>query len=962
MKCPHCGYDKIQPTFNFCPKCKNSLKEQSQTKGVVEHNDDQTQEKGFINRAFSRWTYERAMADPYAYASWAYRNPNDNRAFLERWNREGNDLSIIRQAISEANRARYENPTTDRAEVDANIIDSTQRSSRRESNSTFVNEVNSNYTTNAASVVRNKAIWKLQPGELARHIAPDEWCYVSEHLEGLVIEEGTSAIIYVDGQEVAQMGSGMYVFDDKHAAAAEMEAERRRHEHQSSGGFFSRLASGIYRFFTGHKREEGSMQREERRRRVQQIISRLKKDTIIDVYLKSDRVFPAIFGSQYTGPMPHHDDIPQGYQPYNIQSRYLDLQVGVSMQMRISDFKQFIANYMAGRKSVSIADVVTSVDSAVFSILRYRLRDVEVSERGLDEVTFNMIAGHLRTNLPNLLHGVDVVAVLDITTENEQLKRFREVEAQLYCSEQEYDFLLRTNEFRNRIASEENDQKIREAQSEQDLRVRLDEINKDKLIHDDEMEQFVSLLMNQKVIREATNKADLDKAMLEIERNRLVSQDEFDIFTNDLEYRRFDRDQVSEQLRARSLTATVLNQMELNKKIDLREIEDNKEIRIAGLYAEDKISDVEWNIHRKERGRDAEDWDLEAAVYGRKYVLDRQKLIDNAEKRRLQNEVEAEAIKGDRQGKDYIRENILKDHTLYEGIKDDDYRRKIREREDDYQHKLREKEDKIKQIQSLIELEQNTKDREMHRNLEAQRVAVELELAQIKEQHEHDLNWLKEKNQTDIAKETIKADVDKTRIEAEKNMSADQLMSKNIGEMDADAQVKFAESFSHLNDVKLAEANAAQTKELYEKMLHMAEENNIRMDKINTNNTDVMKDIMMKVLESFTKMNVAQSGGQQSTVNSMLGAMQNFANTRFNDAKDMKEEYRGQMQHEQGRTDETQRQALNYTTHVKVSENTPNIVRGTSVNVHVNSHTCPSCGQPIEDNDISCCPICGRDL
>ena len=229
MKCPYCGYEKIQPNFNYCPKCKRSLKEQNETKQLevnIEHNP---QEKGFINRAFSRWTYERAMADPYAYASWAYRNPNDNRVFLERWNRDGNDLTTIRRAISEANRARQENPTTDRGEVDANIIDANQQSSRSLSNNSFVEVVNSDYTTDAAAVVRNKAIWKLQSGELARHIAPDEWCYISEHLEGLVIEEGTSAIIYIDGQEIAQMGSGMYVFDDKHIAAAELVAERRKH-------------------------------------------------------------------------------------------------------------------------------------------------------------------------------------------------------------------------------------------------------------------------------------------------------------------------------------------------------------------------------------------------------------------------------------------------------------------------------------------------------------------------------------------------------------------------------------------------------------------------------------------------------------------------------------------------------------------------------------------------------------
>ena len=920
MKCPYCGYDKIQPNFNFCPKCKRSLKEQNETKQVAEYRENHPQEKGFINRAFSRWTYERAMADPYGYASWAYRNPNDNRVFLERWNRDGNDLSIIRRAISEANRTRQENPTTDRSEVDANIIDSNQQSLRREFNNSFVETVNSDYTTNAAAVVRNKAIWKLQPGELARHIAPDEWCYITEHLGGLVIEEGTSAIIYVDGQEVAQMGSGMYVFDDKHAAAAELEAERRKHEHQ---GFFSRLADGIYRFFTGHKREESISQREERRRRVQQIMGRMKKDTIIDVYLKSDRVFPTIFGQQYLS------DSPDGYQPYIIQSRHLDLRVGVSMQMQIGDFKNFIANYFAGRKSVTITDIIKSVDSSVYSILKYRLREVEVSERGLDETTFNMIKNHLKQNLPNLLHGIIVVDVLDIATSNEQLARFRQVEEQLYCSEREYDFLQRTNEFRNRIASEENDQKIREAHSEQDLRVRLDEINKDNLLHTDEMEQFVSLLMNQKVIREASNKADLDKAMLEIQRNSLIAQEEFEIFSNDLVNRRFDREQVSDQLRARSLMATALQKIELDKTFALDYIK-----------AKDEVSDAEWEVFRKRKGREAEEWDLEAIVYGRQYVLTRQQLVDEAEKRRLKNDVITETIKGQQQLNDFERDEILKTHDASEKIK-----------EDKYQRQLREKEDELRILKEEIAISQSKLDHEATRALESLRAIKEMEMAELKEKHAHELE-----------KDKIDADVEKTRIDAEKAMSADQLLGKNIASMDSGAQKAFAESFSNLKEIELTKMNAAQQAELYQQMVKMANENGANIQNIASINATQQVEIMRQMMQAFKEMNISATGGQQNVVNSLVGTMQNFANTRFNDAKDIKEEYRTQMQHEQDRVDETLKQSLNYTTRVKVSENMPNMVGGTAVNVNVGTRTCPCCGEPIKDNVALCCPICGNDL
>ena len=599
------------------------------------------------------------------------------------------------------------------------------------------------------------------------------------------------------------------------------------------------------------------------------------------------------------------------------------------MQMQIGDFKEFIANYLSGRKSVTITDVVKSVDSSVYSILKYRLREVEVSERGLDEITFNTIKNHLKQNLPNLLHGVIIVDVLDIATSNEQLARFRQVEEQLYCSEREYDFLQRTNEFRNRIASEENDQKIREARSEQELRVRLDEVNKDNLLHDDEMEQFVSLLMNQKVIREASNKADLDKAMLEIQRNSLISQEEFDIFSSDLENRRFDRDQVSEQLRARSLTATVL----LKTEIDKME-------RVAKIKADDEISDEEWEATRKEKGREAEGWDLDAIIYGRKYVLERQQLIDEVEKRRIENEKKSAEIQGKILDDEYEE---AKARRIYEEEK--------RKKEDEYQRQLREKEDALKRLQQMLDMEQNVADRETRRKLEEERAKAELELTRLKEEHSYDLE-----------KEKIKAETEKAKIEAESKMTADQLLGRNIAQMDATAQAKFAESFSHLNELELTKMNAAEQAKLYQQMVDMAKENGTNIQKISSDNAAQQMEVMKQILAAFTQISMTQNANQQGFVNSMVGAIQSVAGGKVQDAEAMKEEYRAEKHHAEARLDETQKQSLNATTRVKVSENMPNIVGGTSVNVHVGATTCPICGQQIEDNDISCCPICGKDL
>lgn len=940
MKCPYCGYDKVQPNFNFCPKCKHPLTQQDRIENHSQQSHSQdapvghqaSQEKWWGSRLLHPWTYDKAINDLHGYVEWARRNPNDNRYYLDRWERAGENVDVIRQAIREELRARRENPTVDEVDREGYVIDASQQEARREANRNFVNEANAGYTTDAAAIVRNKAIWKLQAGELARHIAPDEWGYVTEHLEGIVIEEGTTAIVYVDGQEVAQMGSGMYVFDDKHAAAADLEAARRVNERER--GFFARIADGIYRLFTGHKREESAREREARHRRVQQIMGRMKKDTIVDVYLKSDRVFPAIFGQK------HSDESEDGYQPYVIQSRYLDLQVGVSMQMQIGDFKEFIANYMAGRKTVSIADVVRSADHSVYSILRYQLRDIEVSERGLDEGTFNAIVRHLKQNLPNILHGVQIIDILDIATTSADLARFRQVEEQLYCSERDYDFLLRTNEFRNRIASEENDQKIREARSEQELRIRLDEVNKDNLIHTDEMEQFVSLLMNEKVLREATNKVDLDSAMRDIQKNDLISQEEFDIFSNDMADRRFDREQVSEQLRARSLMATAIQKLEVDKTL-----------RITNIRNVEEISEEEWNVFRKQKAREEEGIDIEAAIYSRKFVFEKQQLLDDLEKRRINrefgveeaqidNKISAVVTEGDRQRAEYADERVMKQHEISEKVKDDEYKRKLREQEDN-----------IRLTEQQLDINMSATERQARMAMDNMRAMQEMELNKQKEEHAHEQV---------IA--GMQVDVKKTEIAAEQNMTAEQLVGRKIAQMDAGAQAKFAESFSHLNEIELTKANAETQAKLYAEMLEMAKQHNIDTRNLQTDNSKQQMDVMKQMIDAFREINSTQAGGQQNMVNSMIGAMSNVAAGRMNDMQNMKEEYRTQMQHEQARVDENQKQSLHYTTRVKVSENMPFVAGGTAVNVNVGTRTCPGCGEPILDKDAACCPLCGCDL
>ena len=65
-------------------------------------------------------------------------------------------------------------------------------------------------------VVRGKAIWNIQRGEIARRISESEFAEI-EKLKGVIIQEGCTAVVYVDGEQIGLLSGGAYTFPKKTA-------------------------------------------------------------------------------------------------------------------------------------------------------------------------------------------------------------------------------------------------------------------------------------------------------------------------------------------------------------------------------------------------------------------------------------------------------------------------------------------------------------------------------------------------------------------------------------------------------------------------------------------------------------------------------------------------------------------------------------------------------------------------
>ncbi len=409
-----------------------------------------------------------------------------------------------------------------------------------------------NNLANDLDLVRNTILWNLNPGEVARRIDVREFANIS-NAKGIYVQEGVTAILMIDGQIVTELSSGVYYFPTVFEQ-------------------YSGVLRSIWRFFTGKKHGDNTSEHEERKGRLGSVLQNMKGNHI-DVILMIKGVIPVVLSIGVNNGTIE-------FQPYIIESKLEDIEVGVTMTLEISDLRKFTNNYLTNKPYCRIYDLQKTLNSPIYNTLE----DILECESMESSVIPPHIKERLKESIVNkansVLQGVQVSQVIDIIHKSEDFTRFREIEHKLYCTEKELNYLIRTNDYKNRLQTEENQQKIREAKSEEELRYTLNLLNKDKLIHDDEMEAFCQLLANQKAIRTAQNEADLNEALLNIKRISLVNQDDFEALESELRMGKASRDEAEELFRWQSLRRTeterISAQHDINLLIAKAEIEEQK--------------------------------------------------------------------------------------------------------------------------------------------------------------------------------------------------------------------------------------------------------------------------------------------------------------------------------------------------------------------------------------------------
>ena len=854
------------------------------------------------------------------------------------------------------------------------------------------------HDTKDFSIVNGRAIWNVQKGEIA-HLIKETELINTDGLKGVIVQEGCTAIVFMNGIITSIMQADVYTFSENEtspsARPGDVNIAKTENQTALSKGFLSEasaLGRGISKFIFGKKKEEKTEQHEKRVERTKEKINKLPDLKTCRIYIVSNRLFNLFFDLQVD------EEGNYDFAPFVIATKTVDAKIALSLQMQVTNMNEFVGNYLTDQQSVSTVLFQQQLRTCVKSTLTQLLRNLDYQQEGLPEPIINNLKNRIKSACNEQLYGIEVTKVLDITDESEDFNRFRSTEHDLFVNEKELDYLTRSNEFRNRLEQEKNKQETNQAANAESLRQTLQSINKDKLLSEDEMEQFVMMMDSQKRLREAKTKQEEYEALSDMKKSRLVKEEDIAALENVLAQNKVSRDSIVDLMRAQAE-----QDLALNKQIAEFKLSDNKKDhdianelkdalhkgklastqldtkRIIDAYQderrkmeddytfaqqqrkddyqfqqEQKLEDSSFNRQKRQN-----DWEFSNQQRQSDWEFNNQQRQQDADfKSRVQNE-DYDFQKQQRQDE----RDFLKQQRDFQGkVQNDDYEFLKKQRLDEHQFEQDKRKfqsrvqnedydfQKMQREQALKE-EQNQADFMRQRqnkfdDLDVLERKAAIAQRNMKAMKEAELAELQEKNRSAETMQSMNLNVEMNRDNLFANMTAEQIRAAQLSHLSSEAQAEMAKSYSSEKENELRAQQQAEQKALYEQMMQnqMAQ---------NSQNQEMMMKMAQMMQQGMMGMGQQQMAAQQQ---------------RYDDQVAMKQEYRENAMRQQQRTDHTQDSALDNIGRVSTAAaSNMNAYGGRNQQYQQPSQpqqpaartkTCPSCGAEI-DADETFCPECG---
>lgn len=424
--------------------------------------------------------------------------------------------------------------------------------------------------------VNRRVYWDIQAGQVARVIKSCDLAKF-KNIKGIVISEGTTAYVRVNGKTVMTLEGGVYDF------------KQGKTNPKESG--LAHAWNVIKNLFSSKK----PLTAEEEKA----IVENIRKESDFTIVVLVNKAFQLLVGAKQSG----LDDY-KNFVPMQIQTRHYTLQVGVNAYFQIQDKEQFILHWLTDKAELTTAHLVDELSDIIRTRLAACLDDTTWEGNKIPDDLRRALKDQLNENAVNEYFGLSIARVVEITAVSEDLERFRQLSNEMFLSEQELDYLKRTNDFKNRLAEVQNAQQIHEARTEVELQRELDNINKDNLLRKDELEKFKLILESERRLREARSKEEEDKVMAEIRQAGLLREIDYKRLEQeaDIERRRREADFEFEQLQRQEALKAEHRQRQFEQFMAMESVANQHEEEMARIQA---AGNQQWSerLHQQQQAQ-----------------------------------------------------------------------------------------------------------------------------------------------------------------------------------------------------------------------------------------------------------------------------------------------------------------------------------------------------------------------
>ena len=317
--------------------------------------------------------------------------------------------------------------------------------------------------------------WSMIPGQVAVKITEDE-IEACGKIKGIVVQEGTKALFFVDGKITAELAPGNYKFEDLKSGAASS---------GSFAGWCARWVSRVAQYLTGRK-------------------------SAISVVLVRETEIPLIFTID-------------GANTSGIRST-----VALHVLCKVTNINEFYRNLLLDRRFVSSVELQSALMTEVANQVNLVVADVTPDLVANNPGLAQSLHAQLQASVSGVYPYLALTRIVRLTAEHKAIEELRRMAEELYISEQELVQLQKRNDFLNRLQSVKNDQSLTEGQMGADFESSKLEIYKQMELTKDEQDKFDLMLAAEKKLREASTQEQIDAALHEYAKSGMVRGEEID--------------------------------------------------------------------------------------------------------------------------------------------------------------------------------------------------------------------------------------------------------------------------------------------------------------------------------------------------------------------------------------------------------------------------------------------------